>query len=118
MRVRELRPKDVTFSIECHPEDESFVGNCSAINPEADARAERWIQNQLDRGNEWAWCYVVVAARWGTFCGEDGLGHCSYRSEADFKRGGYWTDMKAQALEELNNRVREAAEQLAALEVA
>jgi hypothetical protein len=111
--VRKLTEAEVEFRLECLPEDASIKGNCSAISPEEDSKAEKWIEDQLESGNEWAWCTIRVSAHWNEFEGDDYLGCCSYRSEADFKQpGGYYDDMKAEALAELNRKVSDAAEQL------
>jgi len=46
------------------------------------------------RGN---WCYVIVTARWGCLEGSAYLGCCLYKSEEDFKGGGYYEDLKKEA---------------------
>ena len=62
--LRPLTEADVEFEIECVPEDLPIQGNASAINDEADAQLEKDLRDQLERGNEWAWCLVRVTARW------------------------------------------------------
>jgi hypothetical protein len=114
MAVRDLTEAEVTFTCECEPEDVPFVGNCSAHDDETDRKQEEWVRDQLDGGNEWAWCHVIVRAAWKGFEGTASLGCCSYLSREDFMRpGGYYDDMKAEALADLNRAVREAAEELA-----
>src|SRR5438876_910237 len=100
--VRALTEREVEFLLECQPEEASIEGNCSAIDDETDAETEQWIRAGLDRGNEWAWCYVMVRARWNGFEGWDSLGCCSYLSERDFRDGGYYEDMRRAALAHLN----------------
>lgn len=113
--VRALSEREVEFVLECHPEDEDYHGNCSAIDEKTDRRAERWIERQLDRGNEWAWCRVVVRAQWNGFEGWDSLGCCSYRSEQDFRNGGYFEDMRRAALANLNETIAATAQKIDAL---
>lgn len=116
MNRRKLTVKDVEFSLRREPEDIPFVGNCSAIDEKTDRRAENWIRRQLEAGNCWAWCYVVITAQWNGFQGRASLGGCSYRSEEEFcRRGGYYDDLKAEALEALNEEVERAANALDSL---
>ena len=57
-------------------------------------------------GNAWAWCVVVVVCRWHDFEGTAVLGGCSYESEDAFRRpGGYFEDLQAEALADLNRNV-------------
>jgi hypothetical protein len=111
--VRLLRTDEVEFVLEVHPEDIPIEGNCSAIDEDTDAEAARWIYDQLDRGNEWAWCTVVVKAKWKEFEGRDCLGCCSYESEESFRQpGGYFDDMRAQALADLNRNIANTSKTL------
>jgi hypothetical protein len=103
--MRELTADEVTFSLRCEPEDVSVEGNCSAIDPKIDRETEQWIYDELESGNEWAWCHVVVTAEWEGFTGTDGLGCCSYESEEGFREGGYFEDMRLAALDDLNTRL-------------
>jgi hypothetical protein len=102
----------VDFVLICQPEDISIEGNASAIDPDTDAEVEGWIRDQLEQGNEWAWCCVVVKALWESFEGWDCLGCCSYESEQAFREDGYFEDMKAEALSHLNHVVAETAQTL------
>ncbi len=86
--------KHAKITLACEPEDLDIEGNCSAIDPQTDREQEKWIHDQLDAGNEWAWCHAVVTVTYDGFEGSDGLGGCSYLSEADFRTpGGYFDDM-------------------------
>lgn len=117
VKVRELTADEVEFVLTCEPEDIAIEGNCSAIDDETDAEIAAWIYDQLDAGNEWAWCRVTVTARWKDFAGADHLGGCSYRSREEFMApGGYYEDMRAVALEDLNASVARCAEELEELE--
>lgn len=96
------------YSIECLPEDMPFVGNCMASgDDEVDAEAEQWIRDQLDAGNEWAWCCVKVTATFKGLEATDYLGGCSYKGEADFKSGGYYDDMIAAVTADLKAQIAE-----------
>src|SRR3990172_11526141 len=73
----------VTYEITIEPEDMDFRGNCSAIDPKTDRETEQWIADQLVGGNELAWCWVKVVARFEDYTGEDSIGGCSYASRAE-----------------------------------
>jgi hypothetical protein len=56
---------------------------------------------------------VRLTARWAGYEGYDYLGGCSYGSEEQFKHpDGYYPDMKARALENLNEIVAAHARNL------
>jgi len=111
--MKKLTEENVKFSVECHPEDVTVRGNCSSIDPVTDAEAEKWILDQLESGNQWAWCAVRVTAtllyrdgRKSNITGENWIGCCSYFGASDFcKPGGYWDDMKLEALADLQSKV-------------
>lgn len=65
------------------------------------------IQNRLRKGDLWAWCCVKVTAWYAGIEGADFLGGCSYEDETDFKQGGYWEDMRIEALGELHVELME-----------
>lgn len=106
-KIEKTIREEVEFAIEALPEDSQIRGNCSAIDPETDAATEAEIIRQLNAGNEWAWCTVKVSAKWRGLTGVDYLGCCSYASMMDFiSPGGYYEDMKEQALAQLVEEVR------------
>lgn len=111
--MRKLAEKDVTFEIIIHPEHMSIEGNVLASGDDAaDRMAELAVRNDLESGNEWAWCEVEVKASWEGFEDSDYLGGCSYESEEAFKAGGYFEDMKAIALSNLNFQLQSRAKTL------
>jgi hypothetical protein len=123
LKAKQLTEKDVEIILTCSPENEQIEGNASAITPDVDRETVQWIKKELSDGNEWAWCTVTVIARIRvevarpgrvtecvTLEGFDHLGCCSYRGEADFRTpGGYFDDMKAQALDDLQAKVNALA---------
>ena len=85
-------------------------------------RAYRAVEDEilarLDRGDLWAWCHVVVTARWNGYVGEAHLGGCSYADEESFRHpGGYYPQMQAEALAALNAVVADRARTLIPLMV-
>ena len=102
----EIDLDDVNYRIECHPEDEMIKGNAiDSGDKDEEAKQEKWIQDELDSGNQWAWCSVRVVAEiempGSCFEGDDYLGCCSYKNQTDFEKDGYFKDMKSEALKEL-----------------
>lgn len=106
IKPRLLTPEEVVFTVEAQPEHTQIKGNCSAIDPETDVETEKWIVDQLNEGNEWAWCCVKVSALWRGLEGTAYLGCCSYASKADFMQpDGYYDDLKADALADLQQQI-------------
>ena len=116
MELRKLRADEVSFNLVVHEEHLPVEGNVLASGDDAvDLRAERAVQADLRRGNLWAWCCVEMKASWCGFEESDFLGGCSYRDEEDFRRDGYYEDMKDCALEALNERLQSCARALSPL---
>jgi len=115
--MRKLTEKDVEFTLECLPEFTPIEGNCCAIDEETDRRQEQLVRDQLEAGNDWAWCCVKVSAKWEGFEGTDFLGCCSYESEEQFKQpGGYYEDMLKVALDDLNAEIEHTQAKIKKLE--
>jgi hypothetical protein len=53
----------------------------------------KWIENELDKCNVWAWCRVRVSLVFNDFQVDEFLGGCSYEDEESFKQTGYYEDM-------------------------
>ncbi len=122
------------FKIRMEPEDTPVEGNALASgDDEEDRKAEETILEQLNNGNDWAWCRVQVVAAFAGLEGESTwLGCCSYQSEEDFKGekflvkdpgeadfhegGGYYDDLLKEAAEDLLVKVEGTAGSLADLE--
>lgn len=66
------------------------------------------IEADLDAGNVWAWASVKVSASWAGFTGDDYMGACSYKDEADFRAGGYLPQMLEAAVDDLLRQIEEA----------
>jgi hypothetical protein len=100
-----IKDSQIVYSIECLPETTPLEGNVLASGNDAeDKAAEDGVRQQLEAGNEWAWCTVKVTAEIpGTeFKGVDYLGCCSYKSLENFiECNDYYADMKAEAKADL-----------------
>jgi hypothetical protein len=96
-----------TYDIECLEECTPVQGNALASGDVAeDKAAEDAILERLERNDIWAWCTVRVVARVEglEIVGDTYLGCCSYADEADFKTGGYYEQMCAEAREDLREK--------------
>lgn len=114
--MRPLLKSEVSFTIECLNEEMPIKGNVLASqDDDANREAEQKVIDAYENGNEWAWCCVKVTAVWQSFQGSDYLGGCSYESEKDFIKGGYYDDMQNVALENLNREIKETYSKLKSL---
>lgn len=78
------------------------------IEPEAipigdagDAQDQAWVREQLDNGNQWAWCFVTVYADHDGCRGIASLGGCSYESRKAFDDAGETAQLTSEALDDL-----------------
>ena len=95
----------INYKIRCEPEDIPVRGN----------GFDREVEEKILRDSEtnpWAWCTVVVTAslqyEGHTFEGENYLGACSYKDQADFEAGGYLKDMRLDARADLVHNLSKA----------
>lgn len=112
--MRRLTLADVEWTISPMPEEASIRGNALANgNDEDDKAAEDDIQAQLDGGNVWAWCTVVLDGTYKGLSSVETLGCCSYASEADFKTpSGHYEDMQQAILDDLQSQAEELCKSL------
>jgi len=98
----ETDTRGVRYDLFIEQDDLSVRGNALASGDDAQDRAcEDEILERLEAGDVWAWASVEVRASFDGFEASDYLGGCSYRDTADFLAGGYYEDMKAEALASL-----------------
>jgi hypothetical protein len=126
MATRKLTADEVRFFISVQQDEIPVRGNALASGDDAaDRAAEDAILARLDSGDVWAWAHVTVTAVWTSgpapshrFAERSTLGGCSYRDEAEFcGPGGYFDDMKTDALDNLNKAIARYAEAIAPLQV-
>jgi hypothetical protein len=101
-------PEDeVEYRVFASMEEIAVRGNVLASGDDAaDKACEDEIIRRLEQGDVWAWASVNVRAIWRGFQGNDYLGGCSYKNEDDFTQpGGYYDDMKEEALADLKRNV-------------
>lgn len=85
--IRRVTMDEVKFDIRIEPETMSIQGNFVFSDcPSDDRRAEYDLQCRVERGETYAWCTLVVVARWSIFEGSDSLSCCSFHSTNDLHR--------------------------------
>lgn len=105
-RMRAVIAREATVTLTCAAEDLQIEGNALASgNDEWDREQEQWIRDQLDGGNEWAWCCARVDVEWEGFKETEYLGACSYKSRADFIACGERETMASEATARLADRL-------------
>ena len=111
---------EVAYTLEAEFDDIPVRGNAIVSGDDAeDKRIEDSILRRLENGDVWAWASVKVIASWNGIEGVDYLGACSYEDEDDFKQpGGYYEDMKAEALASLKVNIKALQEKVCNLVVA
>lgn len=84
---------------DCYPDDA-----CS----HHDKETIKAFESAIEEYGLWGWCMVTVRARYGPFTGESHLGACSYANEQDFREGGYFEQMRDEAVANLKASIAEA----------
>lgn len=114
--LRSLTKEEVRFETKIYTEDTPLEGNVLASGDDAeDKKAEEDVRQQLQRGNMYAWCYVVVSATWSGFCGQASLGCCSYRSEEEVHQAVEDHGLKDEALHCLNTIIAQRLDAISRL---
>jgi hypothetical protein len=106
--TREELKNAAEIVLTCEPEDIAIEGNVlTSGNDAADKEAERQVREELENGNEWAWCCAHVKATLGPLSGHAFLGACSYKNREDFQQpGGYYPEMVEEALDDLWQQIQ------------
>lgn len=114
MYLKPVLAEETEIRVLAEPEYIPVKGNaCVSGDDGFDREVEQHILERLDQGDVWAWATVAVIVAWGPFKGSAYLGCCSYTDEEDFRQpGGYYEDMVAEALDELNRAVQDAYQRL------
>lgn len=71
------------------------------------------LERRLETFDTWAWFVVRVFAKWNGFKDYVGVGGCSYEDKADFE-GDLLPELKEEALDELNTKLKSQWEKLQA----
>lgn len=96
-----VKPQDVDWTIECLPEIDGPEGHFATGDDDYDRAIVADINEQLDNGNEWAWCVVKLTGAIDGLVASAYLGGCSYGSREAFETDAYYKDMQHEVCEEL-----------------
>lgn len=109
--MRKLTADEVEFEESTEPEDLPVQGNYMCTDdPEADRAAEQELLERLARGDESAWCCLVVTAKWREFIGYAMLGGYSFpEGQTGAENREYaaeeYKQLRVEALEAMNERL-------------
>lgn len=102
--------EEVEFEVIAEYEQMRVRGNVIVSGDDAfDKEVEDGIIERLNNGDVWSWAMVTVRASYKGITANDYLGGCSYGSEEDFKKGGYYEDMKQNAYNQLIEQLKDLA---------
>ena len=111
--MKKLTADQVEFTISVEQEDIPVRGNYMATDdPEQDKRDEDELLERIERGDDSAWCCLIVEARWRDFVGRDSLGACTLEGGSGRQvEAQAWAmaddhGMREQALADLNEEIR------------
>ena len=105
IRIKIPTLDQVSFSVSAEVEYSRIEGNASAIDPETDEAIVKEIKEQLDNGNEWAWCSVCVTGKYKGIKAESWLGCCSYANKEEFMKSDYCVDMKLECYADIVKQI-------------
>ncbi len=110
--------ENAEFETSAEVDDLEVRGNALASGDDAEDKAEEdRIIAEVNSGNVWAWACVKVTCLFRHWTGDDYLGGCSYDSQESFEQpGGYYDDMKSQAVDDVIQQIYSYKNALAALE--
>lgn len=120
MSIRPITREEAKVRVLAEPDDIPVEGNALLSGDDNfDREVERNIMYRLQQADIWAWAAVTVVVAWGSFESRAYLGCCSYADEEDFTQlGGYFDDMVAEALDELNRTISETYQEIKNWEMA
>lgn len=104
--MQDLTIDEISWSIECHPEDR--WPDFDSISEADKAEIMRMAQEE----NIWAWCIVQVTGRWLGLKENEYLGGCSYENVEQFMADGYYADMQEQIRKELTEMAHDIAREV------
>jgi hypothetical protein len=100
---------DLEITVTARQDHIPVRGNAMASGDDAlDKQVEDEIIARLNSGDVWAWASVCVKVTYLGLEAEEYLGGCCYEGENDFiKNSGYYDDMVAAAIDDLNRQAQQ-----------
>ena len=113
--MRELTKDECEFTLTVESDDTPIRGNCSAIDEETDRENEQWVIDQLNSGNDYAWCEIIVTCKpkhekLNHYKGIDSLWGISARNYKEIEELARDHGMESEALAYLNDNIRNSIE--------
>ena len=104
----------VTLTLTADAEDDNPEGHFASGDDEQDRKDCEAIRKDLDSGNDWAWCCAHLRGEFNGLRADAYLGGCNYDSREQFMEpGGYYDDMVAEVLADLNAQAATLSKALA-----
>ena len=105
-KARTVTREEVTISVAAEEEHSSIRRAAKETGREEDFII---AVHENQKKSVYGWCTVRVRASYKGFQGNDYLGQCSYSSKEDFiNNSGYYEQMVAQAIDDLNKNIAES----------
>jgi hypothetical protein len=98
---------NISLSIEIIPEEELSSPE-DHVSFEDNPDFAKTVHKYIKEYGIWGWCFVIVRASFGIFQGKSCLGSCCYKDEEDFKKGGYYEQLRDEAIADLEKQIEEA----------
>ncbi len=113
LKIHPPAMSEVTFSHSIKPDDTPIRGNLmDSGDANVDRETEDAVYRQLDRGNQAAWCGLIVFAEWRGYKRQTSLWGCSYASEEKLLED-LLPDLREEAYAELCIGIEEGLAELA-----
>lgn len=106
MELRKLTLEEVEFTVSIEPEESGPDGHFCSDEPELDKEMVDEIEGRLRRGDQLAWCTLVVVAKWNDFTVTNTLGACSFADQKDMDSEVESHGMKDEALGQLQTQLQ------------
>ena len=102
--VKQLKElEDIGADVEFEAENET-----EAPDRDMDENQLKYIREQYENGNEYAWFCAHVKVKFKGWEVDDYLGGCSYKSRKDFiENSGYYLDMVNNCIEQINRGIED-----------
>lgn len=102
----------VRFEILLHVSTTTIDSNTGVDGTTEEVGAyEQGIKDRLARGDTWAWCFIVVVARYGNYTGIATMNEGIYHDREEFERSEEYDQLRAGAYNELLKNMMHAAGQ-------
>lgn len=98
-KIEEQIRKNCTITVKAQIEEHLSPRDC------LDAEGAVFVEREIEKGNEWAWCSVKVTVSYEGLSQDDYLGGCSYANKEEFMESGYMKDMVGDCIAQIRDKV-------------